>query len=162
MILSFFIVYNKRIYLHCCVHWAPTTVMPSQVVQAANCKKRWYSLTKWQISRHRLPPILKSLRATRWKPSLWSKSSQQPTLVPKVSLGGKEKQQWHHVLRTTDVWTCRRPPVQVLCNRWFALSLPHKSKRPTWHLTQWSKLLCHWMHLNANATWRSQWSWLPQ
>ena len=126
------------------------------------CRVRLFTLpiarsndTQWlsdKSCRHWLPPILKAQSATRWKPRLWPKSSQRSTLVPKVSLGGEEKQQWRHVLRTTDVWTCRGPPVQTLCNRWFALSLSHKSKRPTWHPTQWSMLLCHWMHPNANAT----------
>ncbi len=93
--------------------------------------------------------------ATRWKPYLWPKSSQRSTLVPMIRLGGEEKQQWCHLLCTTDVWTCRGPLVQALWNRWFASSLSHKSKCPTWHPTQWSTLLCHWMHLNANATWQS-------
>ncbi len=111
---------------------------------------------------HWLPPISKAQSATRWKPHLWPKSSQWSTLVPKVSLGGEEKQQWHHVLHTTDVWTCRGPPVQALCYRWFVSSLSHKSKHPLWHPTQQSTLLCHWMRLNANATWPSWWLWLLQ
>ncbi len=108
-----------------------------------------------------LPPILKAQSAKKWKPCLWPKSSQQWTLVPKVNLGGEEKQQWCHVLCTTDVWMCRGPLVQALYYRWFVSSLSHKSKPPMRHPTQRSMLLCHWMCLNANATWRSQWSWLP-
>ncbi len=50
------------------------------------------------------------------------------------------------------MWTCRGPPVQALCYRWFKSSLSHKSKCPTWHLMQQSMLLCHWMRPNANAT----------
>ncbi len=107
MILSFFIVYKKSMYLHCPVQRAPTTAMPSQVAHAANRKKQWYSLAKWQLCQHWLPPILKAQSATRWQSCLWPKSSQQSTLVPKVSLGGEEKQQWRHVPPTTDVWTCK-------------------------------------------------------
>ena len=74
--------------------------------------------------RHRLPPPLNAQSDTRWQPQLWpTESSQRSTPVPKDSLGEEEKQQWCHVLCTTDVWTCRGPPVQALCNRWFELSL---------------------------------------
>ncbi len=96
--------------------------------------------------RHRLPPILKAQSATRWKPGLWPKSPQRSTLGPNVSLGGEEKQHWCHILRSTDVWTCRGPPVQALCYPWFALSLSHKSKCLTWHPTQQSTLLCQQLH----------------
>ncbi len=98
----------------------------------------WLSDKLW---RHQLPPILKAQSTTRWKPHLWPKSSQQSTLVPKVSLEGEEKQQWHHVPRTIDVWTCRGPPAHALCYRWFALSLSHKNKLPMWPPTQrWTLL----------------------
>ncbi len=113
--------------------------------------------TQWLSDKscwHWLPPILKAQCATRWKPHLWPKSSQLSTLVPKVSLGGKEKQQCHHVSCTTDVWTCRGPPAQDLRYR-FALSC--KSKCQTWHPMQQSMVLGHWMRPNANATWQSQW-----
>ena len=122
--------------------------------------------THWlsdKLYRHRLPPPLNAQSDTRWQPRLWpTESSQQSTPVPKVSLGGEEKQQWRHVLCTTDVWTCRGPPVQALCNCWFESALSHKIKCPMWHPTQQSMLLCHWMHLKANATRRSGWPWLPQ
>ena len=79
--------------------------------------------------RHRLPPPLNAQSDTRWQPRLWpTESSQRSTPVPKVSLGGEEKQQWHHVLCTTDVWTCRGPPVQAMCNRLFELSLSQRAK----------------------------------
>ena len=54
------------------------------------------------------------------------------------------------ILCTTDVGTRRGPPVQALWYSWFALSSSHKSKRPPWHPMQWSTLLGHWIHLNAN------------
>ena len=96
--------------------------------------------------RHRLPPPLNAQSATRWKPRLWpTKSSQRSTLVPKVSFGGEEKQQWRHVQYTTDVWTCREPPIQALCNRWCELASSHKIRYPTWHPTKQSTLLCHLM-----------------
>ncbi len=164
MILSFFIAYKKvNTYIVVCIEH-----------QQIQCQVRLFMLliirsndAHWLSDKfcwHWLPPILKAQSATRWKPCLWPKSSQQSTFVPNVSLGGGEKQQWHHVPHTNDVWMCRGPPVQVLCNRWFALSLSHKSKGPTsmWHQMQQSTLLCHWMHPNANATWQSQWPWLPQ
>ncbi len=134
----------------------------NQVVHAANRKKQLYSLAKWQIVSKLIATNLECPKRHKMIATFVTMSSQWSTLVPKVSLGGEEKQQWHHVPCTTDVWTCRGPPAQALCNHWFASSLSHKSKCPMWHLAQWSTLLCHWMRLNANATWWSQWLWLPQ
>ncbi len=90
---------------------------------------------------HWLSPILKAKSTTRWKPRLWPKSSQWSTLVPKVSLGGEEKQQWCHVPCTTDVWRCRWPLAHALCYRWFVSSLSNKSKCPMWPPTQQLTLL---------------------
>ncbi len=162
MILSFFIMYKKSIYLHCCVHRAPTTATPSQVALATNCKKQWYSLAKWQIMSTLIATNLESPKCHKMTATFVTKVITTINPCTEVSLGGEEKQQWCHVPSTTDVGMCGGPPVQALCNCWFALSLSHKSKRPTWHPTQWSTLLCHWMHLNANATWQSWWPWLPQ
>ncbi len=117
---------------------------------------------KWKIVSTLIATNLDSPSATRWKPHLWPNSSQQSTLVPKIGLGGKEKQQWCHVPCTTDVWKGRGPLAQALCNRWFASSLSCKSKCQTWPPMEGSMLLCHWMHPNTNATWRSLWPWLPQ
>ncbi len=118
----------------------------NQVVNAANCNRQWYLLAKWQIVLTSIATNLGSAQsATRRKPHLWPKSSQWSTLVPKVSLGGEEKQQWRHVPHTTDVRTCRGPPAQALCYPWFVLSLSRKSKHPTWHPAQWSMLLGHLM-----------------
>ncbi len=162
MILSFFIVYKKK-YTHivmCIEHqqlWREVRLFMLPIARSND--------THWlrdKSCRHRLPPILKAQSTTRWKPRLWPKSSQGSTLVPMVSLWGEEKQQWCQVPRTTDVGTCRGSPVQALCNRWFASSLSHKSKCPMWHPMQWPELSCHWMRLNANANWQSQWPWLPQ
>ncbi len=144
------------------MHRAPTTVMPSQVVHAADRKNQWYSLAKWQIVSTLIATNLESPKHHKMKATFVPKSSQQLTLVTKVSLSGEEKQQWRHVPCTIDVGTCRGSPVQALCNSWFESFLSHKSKCPMWHPTQWSTLLGHWMCPNDNATWQSRWPWLPQ
>ncbi len=162
MILSFFIVYIKSIYLHCCVHRAPTTATLSQVVHAANRKKRWYSLANvtnyvdidcrqsWKPkvpqdeshvcdqSHHNNQPLYQRL-------ALVGKKSRSDVTFPVQLMLEHAEDLWYKPCATTDL---RRP-----C---------HTSKCPTWHPTQQSTLLCHWMHLNANATWQSQWQWLPQ
>ncbi len=112
---------------------------------------------------HWLPPIFKAQSTTRWKPHLWpNKSLQQSPLVPKVSLGGEEKQQWHHVPCTADVWMCRGPPAHALCYHWFALSLSCKSKCPTWPPVQRRELLTIECIQTPMPLWQSRWPWLPQ
>ena len=120
----------------------------------------WLSDKSYQ---HQLPPPLNAQSATRWQPRLWpTESSQWSTAVPKVSLSGEEKQQWCHVPCTTDVWTCRGPPVQALCNRWFELSLSTHTQNPL-HLNRLQQATmrltltvttCRTVPMNASdATW---------
>ncbi len=140
MILSPFIVYKKvYTYIFMCIEhqqlqrWVRLFMLP---IARGNNTTHWLSDKSYQ---HWLPPPLNAQSAPRWKPRLWpTKSSHQSTLVPKVSFGGEEKQQWCHILCTTDVWTCREPPVQALCNHWFESALSHKIRYPMWHPMQWS------------------------
>ncbi len=78
-------------------HW--DVILPdNQVVHTANLKRQWYSLAKWQIVSTLIATNLGSAQsATRWTPSLWPKSSRRSILMPKVGLGGEEKQQCPHV-----------------------------------------------------------------
>jgi hypothetical protein len=106
----------------------------------------------WQMVTTSIAANLRRPKPHKMKATFVTKVITTTNFVPKVSLCGEEKQQWHHVPRTTDFWTCRIPPSQALCHQWFVLSMSCKSKRPMWPpMQQWtvlapltaSKCQCH-------------------
>ncbi len=84
----------------------------NQVVHAANCKRRWYSLAKWQIVLTLIATNFESLKCHKMSAVFVTKVITMITLVPNVDLGGEEKQLWCHVPHTTDVWRCKGPLAQ--------------------------------------------------
>ncbi len=162
MILSFFIVYNKRIYLHCCEHRAPTTAMPSQVVHTANCKKWWYSQAKWQIVSTPIATNLESPMHHKMKAMFVTKvitminpcTNGQPWWGRKVAMMSHSTHNWCLNVQMTSGTSLVQPLIYVV--------LVTQEQMPNMNPLQWLMLLCHWMRLNTNATWRSGWPWLPQ
>ncbi len=144
------------------MHRAPTTSMLRQVDHAANCKKWWYSLA------YMTNPIDINCHWS-WKPKvpqdeshIWDQSchNNQP-LYQRLALVGKKSSsdiKFPVQLmseRAEDLWHKPCPTTDMRC-----LVMQKQMLNMTPNTT--TMLLGHWMHLNANATWKSQWPWFSQ